>query len=333
MMLRFRKTAYWALSMITVMVAIGAVLSVFRNTDHRFLKMLDFPRIQFFLTALIVLPLFILMTKKWRWYDRALIGGLLVTLGIHGHYLINYTPLVHPVVPTATAQQAQENAFHLVIANVKMKNRNAELLLEQLNKQDPDLILLTEIDSWWDQQLNLLSERYPYQREVINEVAYGMGLYSKFPLEDIQVDYLQNAKVPSISGTVALENGNKFRLFCVHPVPPPHFRKHPDNSGQSEVALIKIGKSVEKTAYPAVVAGDFNDVVWSYTDALTQTENLLHDVRVGRGFYNSFNAEKWYMKWPLDHIFVTEHFSLLTLERLPSIGADHFPISAVLVLE
>lgn len=83
---------------------------------------------------------------------------------------------------------------------------------------------------------------------------------------------------------------------------------------------------------PTVVAGDLNDVVWSYVDELTGTKNILYDVRVGRGFYNSYNAENVFMRWPLDHVFVTKDFRLKQLERLPKIGSDHFPIFVELVL-
>jgi endonuclease/exonuclease/phosphatase (EEP) superfamily protein YafD len=96
--------------------------------------------------------------------------------------------------------------------------------------------------------------------------------------------------------------------------------------------MLKVGKKVANRTLPTVVAGDINDVVWSYTDALTGTKELLHDVRVGRGFYNSFNARNWFMRWPLDHVFVTQEFKLKKIERLEKVGSDHFPIYVELVL-
>lgn len=167
---------------------------------------------------------------------------------------------------------------------------------------------------------------------VTNEVAYGMVIYSKFPLEDLHVNYLQNDNVPSIESVVLLNSGKKIKLFSVHPVPPTHFKKLPDNEGQKEAEMLQIGKMAKDSPLPAIIAGDVNDVVWSKTDKLTGTENFLHDVRVGRGFYSSFNAENFLMRWPLDHIFVTKEFKLKKLQRLPDIGSDHFPIYVELVL-
>nr|WP_271425199.1 hypothetical protein [Aequorivita sinensis] len=39
------------------------------------------------------------------------------------------------------------------------------------------------------------------------------------------------------------------------------------------------------------------------------------------------------MRWPLDHVFVTDEFSVQKLEKLSDIGSDHFPIYIELVLE
>ena len=50
------------------------------------------------------------------------------------------------------------------------------------------------------------------------------------------------------------------------------------------------------------------------------------DPRVGRGFYNTFDARRWYLRYPLDHVFHTRDFRLVELRILPFIGSDHFPV-------
>lgn len=327
-----RKILYVIIFVIALILALCSILSIFRNAEIRFLKMLDFPRVQLFVTVIISLILLIIVIKKWRWYDYLLIIGLFCGLVINGTFLINYTPLVPVEVPTAKAITETDDQLSLLITNVKMANRVSQPLIKLIETKKPDLILAMEVNAWWDEQLKVLENEYPYSQHTVNEVAYGMVLFSKFPFNKMDVDYLNNENVPSFKSTITLRNGKTISFHAIHPVPPTHFEDLPDNAGQQENALKKLGREVTNRKLPTIVAGDLNDVVWSYVDELTGTKNILYDVRVGRGFYNSYNAENFLMSWPLDHVFVTEEFRLKTLQRLPKIGSDHFPIFVELVL-
>lgn len=317
---------------ISVVVALCSLLSLFRNAEIRYLKMLDFPRIQFFMVSLLSLIALWVLIKQWKWYDYLLILGLLGGVLINSIFLIHYTSIVAVEVPWATPSKPSDNKFSILLSNVKMTNRKAQPLIESIALKQPDLILAMEVDEWWNNELSVLENEYPYSQHAINAVAYGMVLYSKFPLKKGAVDYLTNEKVPSFESMITLSDSKTIRIHSVHPVPPTHFEDLPDNAGQQENALKKLGKKIKSRKFPTIVAGDLNDVVWSYVDELTGTKDMLYDVRVGRGFYNSFNARNFLMRWPLDHVFVTEEFQLNKLERLPKIGSDHFPIYVELVV-
>ncbi|MDY7394981.1 endonuclease/exonuclease/phosphatase family protein [Aureibaculum sp. 2210JD6-5] len=330
---KLKKALNMILYLAAIFLVLGSVLSLFRNAEIRYLKMLDFPRIQFFILIIIILIVLIMVIKKWKWYNYLITIGLLIGLIIHSVFLINYTVLVPVAVPTVENLDSSDSQFSLLMANVKMSNKKAQPLIKLISLQKPDLILAMEVDEWWYKNLNILKNDYPYSQHSINEVTYGMVLYSKFPFKETEINYFNNNQVPSFKSTITLENDKSFSLYCIHPVPPTHFKNLPDNAGQEETSLIKLGREVEEQRLPTVVAGDFNDVVWSYADELTDTKNVFYDVRVGRGFYNSYNAHNFLMKWPLDHVLVTKEFELKKLERLSKIGSDHFPIYVELVLK
>ncbi|MAP81078.1 MAG: hypothetical protein CL526_08310 [Aequorivita sp.] len=328
-----KKIVYTILYIIAVVLLLGTLLSLLRNEEIRYIKMLDFPRIQFFILAFVVLLLLMATVEKQKWYHYAALGGLVIAMLINGRYIVNYTSLVGVDVPSANNVKASDNNFSLLIANVKMSNRISEPTLEIIKEKKPDIVLAMETDSWWNDKLQPLQSDYPYVKKVINDVTYGMILYSKLPLNSIDVNYYTNDKVPSFESKITLRNGKVFTLHTMHPVPPTHFKRLPDNENEEENALQILGRKVKNRALPTVVAGDLNDVVWSYVDILTHTENILKDVRVGRGFYNTFNAENFLLRWPLDHVFVTEEFKLVNIERLRKIGSDHFPLFVELTIE
>lgn len=323
---KVHKILYFLICLLATTLGVCSLLSILRNTENRYLKMLDFPRIQFFLVALIFLVAVAIFLRVRKWHHFLLIGSLTCGLLINGFFIVNYTFLVPVSVPWAQDSTITDTGLRLILANVKMSNRNSDPLTNLIKIKKPDIILIMEVDGWWNENLKKLEKNYPYFKKAINDVAYGMVLYSKFPLKQVDVNYLQNKKVPSFETTIELGNGMNISFKSVHPVPPTRFKELPDNAHQQEVALKVIGKEIMDEKLPTIVAGDLNDVVWSHVDALTGTRDILYDVRKGRGFYNSYNAENIFMRWPLDHIFVTREFRVRHLERLSKIGSDHFPI-------
>lgn len=41
---------------------------------------------------------------------------------------------------------------------------------------------------------------------------------------------------------------------------------------------------------------------------------------------NSFHAQHRFLRWPLDHLFHSHHFRLVSIQRLRAFGSDHFPV-------
>ena len=93
-----------------------------------------------------------------------------------------------------------------------------------------------------------------------------------------------------------------------------------------------VGREVRRRGGPTVVAGDLNDVAWSYTTRLFRRISRLLDPRRGRGMVNTFHARIPFLRFPLDHVFHSRHFLLEELRRLPAFGSDHFAIYARLAL-
>jgi endonuclease/exonuclease/phosphatase (EEP) superfamily protein YafD len=328
-----RKIALYCIITISTLVVLASVLSLIYDLAFWYTKVLDFPRLQYLLLAVLCLLLFLLLNKTYNIGAIALSVGLVAAIAIQCMYIFPYV-LGEKKVRDAVASSVNENSrVSIIIANVLIDNRDADGLLAIVREHKPDMLLVMEVNDWWIENLKALDSTFAHRVKIPADNAYGMALYSRLPLGEIEKTYLNHDDVPSIHARVALPSGQSFMFHGVHPVAPVPSTQYPDNVGRREVALIKVGRMVRQHGRPAIVAGDFNDVSWSRTSRLFEIDGGLNNVRLGRGLYNSFDATSPIMRWPLDHFFVSDAFGLIDLKRLPSFGSDHFPMYAQLVLE
>ncbi|MEJ8804500.1 endonuclease/exonuclease/phosphatase family protein [Pontibacter sp. H249] len=327
-----KKATFYLAILLGTLLILATLLSLLYDLPYWYIKALDFPREQMLVGLLLCLILFLPVNNKWRFSAVAFVVGLVSAIAIQSTFILPYTSLADKTVASAkpSAQQA-DRTFSLLIANVWMENRQADQFLQLVQQSDPDLVLAMETDQWWADQLSPLRQKYAHVVSYPLDNTYGMVLYSKLPLNKTQIMFLKHKTVPSIHTNVVLPNGEEFILHAMHPVPPKP-SEYPDNVGEEEVALLKVGKMVSKADKPSVAAGDFNDVAWSRTSRMFNTESRLRDVRVGRGIYNSFGAKNILLRYPLDHVYVSEEFQVVEMDRLPKFGSDHFPILVKLTL-
>lgn len=319
--------------MMAIVLAIGAgvcllagVLSLL-PVAHGIARIWDFPRLQILAVCAILLALAFLAVEapSWRLGIAAAIGAAAL---IQIARIVPYTPLWK--VQSKRCDAAPDGrSLTFLAGNVKMSNRDYRRLLAAADEHDPDMLLLMETDRRWLEGIGVLEQRYPHCVLEPRENTYGMALYSRLALSDTTVRELCLPDVPSIATTVALPGGASFRFYAVHPEPPvPHA-----GTLARDAEIVIVAQMAARERLPVIVAGDLNDVAWSRTTRRFQNLSGLLDPRKGRGFYNSFHADYWFARWPLDHLFHSPHFRLVALRRLPSIGSDHFPMLFRLTLE
>ncbi len=305
---------------VLALALIVATLLPFWRSRTGLVRTFDFPRFQI---AAAIPPVLILLVASGHDPLSLVLGaGLLGALGLQLRHILPFTRLTTPTARAAPAQADPDSCVAILIANVLQSNRAYDRLLAAVEASDPDLFLALETDAGWRDALSPLRARYPHGVDQAQDNTYGLMLYSRLPLDDVRVRFLIEDDVPSVRAGVTLPSGDRFVFHGVHPRPP-----HPGNSSATrDGELVLVAREVAREGGPTVVAGDLNDVAWSRTTGLFQAIGGLLDPRVGRGAYPTFHAHWPMLRWPLDHVFFSEHFLLARLERLPNVGSDHFPI-------
>ncbi|MBT8319848.1 MAG: endonuclease/exonuclease/phosphatase family protein [Gramella sp.] len=330
--MNFRKIGYYIVIAISVLVILASLLSLFYNLPYWYSKLLDFPRVQYLILGIIFLIIFLIMTRKWNWPASLLALGLVSAILIQSIKIFPYW-FGEKTVPDAAQNYPEENAVSVLLANVLIENKKAGKFLEVAKDTDADIMIVMEVNDWWLDALETLKDDYEFVVEQPNDEAYGMAIYSRLAFKNVQKKYIKHKNVPSYHINVELESGKEFMLHAVHPVAPMPSDKYPDNVGDAEIELVRVGEMVAAESLPAMVAGDFNDVSWSNTSRLFEEDGELNNVRLGRGLFNTFDANSSFLRWPLDHYFVSKEFQLVEIKLLDKIGSDHFPIYAKFVID
>ena len=313
-------------------LSMAATLVPLTNVRHWTVRDLDFPRLQIavVLAGLIAIQVGWLANGGAGAPSALWLPALGACLLYQLRWILPYSELVAPEVTTADAAElAAGPTLRLLTSNVLMDNRDSDKLVARVVEERPDVLLVVETDAWWQERLDEALGDMPHRVACPLDNRYGMHLYSRLPLADAHVDFLVEDDIPSIAARIELAGG-ELRFHAVHPTPPAPGEN--PRSTERDVELLTLAETLEDVSEPIVVTGDLNDVAWSRTTQLFRRRSGLLDPRVGRGMFNTFHADWWFLRWPLDHFFVSDHYRVVEMRRLESIGSDHFPVFIELVL-
>jgi len=301
----------------------------FIKSPYWLIRIWDFPRFQLFCMVFLVLGFGIFCVKFDFWVKWVFLFLLVITLVFLFWFIYPYSFLSKKML-IGERESKPEYKIKLLTANVYQENRKFEKTIELISNSSPDVVFLLEPNSDWKNAMQPLKKNFPYFIEVPKENTYGLLFYSKFPIENHEINYLIDDEIPSIIADLKINN-KIVRVFGIHPTPPVP-QENPESTERDAEILI-VGKKAKEFHGPAIVFGDLNDVAWSHTTRLFLRISEMLDPRIGRGMFSTFHAKYPLMRWPLDHFFVSSHFRLIDLKVENGIGSDHFPISITLSIK
>jgi endonuclease/exonuclease/phosphatase family metal-dependent hydrolase len=233
--------------------------------------------------------------------------------------------LILPFYFKDSAIRKEEPILKVFQSNVEKINSKYELVVKQVEANDPDVVLLIETNSEWDKGTISLQKKYSYNHKLLIG-AFGYIFYSKIPIKSIQVrDFETNYNCLDI---LLSWEGKDIRFIAAHPPPPVNGEVFKIRNQH----LLKYAELInEQKNIPTIVCGDLNITPWSSSYNRLIDQAKLKSTRQGFGLLPSWPSWLPY-HIPIDHCLLTQHFGIANTQVMPSVNSDHLPMLSEIFL-
>ncbi|MEM1309003.1 MAG: endonuclease/exonuclease/phosphatase family protein [Cyanobacteria bacterium P01_D01_bin.71] len=315
---RFVQAVAWFLLLGVVGITAIALLSS-RYGWPIYLELLSHFQRQYWLLSVVALAAIALTRCRWP------------TLIAIACVAVLTTPLLPWYLPPQFLQAQPEGNFRILVSNLNTKNRNFEAALTMTRAENPDLALFMEVDDRWVEQLNTLLTTLPHFSGRSDPFNRGIVIYSRYPLDAVEVIDLAPDSTPSITATVEV-NGQRLAVVGTHPLPP----VRPSLFHSRNRQLDQLGQHLQTMQEPQVVIGDFNITMWSPYYKRFKRQTGLKNVRDGFGVLPSWPTGGTYSTipaWvtellaiPIDHGLLSPELTVADVRVGQDVGSDHLPV-------
>jgi endonuclease/exonuclease/phosphatase (EEP) superfamily protein YafD len=274
-------------------------------------------RVQYAAAALVLIVLFALR-RRYAWCAALAASAAISLLPV-----LPYLPLgTRPAIASTSGRPVE-----VLTANLLFRNHSAERFLEIVREQSPDVVVLVEYTEEWAGAVGEIRHAYPYRFERSDRGAYGIALFSRYPLDNAAP--LALGRSLAVEATVRPPGEAPFTLVGVHLRSPTTGWR----AGQRNWQFGKLAARLAELPGPVVVTGDFNITPYSpyFTEWLAQTG--LTDARARHhSLAATWPAPLSFLGIPIDHFVVSDDIEVVSQRRLPAFGSDHYPILAELAV-
>lgn len=208
--------------------------------------------------------------------------------------------------------------FHI---NVLTSNTEYQILIDQVLAEDPDVVLLQEVDALWMTQLGVLRDKYQHQIEAPRADNFGMALFSRIPITEYEIHMWSDFELLNIEAELDL-NGAAFRMIATHPPPPVNQLYFDARTSQFE----SIAALLKSDEMPSIVIGDLNTTMWTDSYQLLLSDTGLSNASDGFSFMPTWPTNLIPMMIPIDHCLVSEEFKVVDIRTGKGVGSDHLPL-------
>lgn len=298
----------WLLRRILLFIVLAGIASLIGwfGEFHWLADLANHFRWYYLLIALVGAVLFC-FARKWMW-----VGVSLVVVGLNYPVLLLYT-----LSKTLITDRSEVVTF--VQVNVNFNNSNTAPLVQWLQQRQPDIVAVEEFSPVWSKAFEKLHTIYPYRIELPRADGFGIALFSRHSINDLQLRSFGPDQAPSITGVLPWKQ-QKIQLLVTHPFPPVSQAK----AISRDLQLADIASWLKVQQKPTVLLGDLNTTLWGHSFKKLIDEASLYSTRDGVGMLASWPSKIPLI--PIDHILLSKSLKSVGIQIGPDIGSDHLPV-------
>jgi len=231
---------------------------------------------------------------------------------------------------------SSDTELTLMTYNLFFKNKNPNVILNQIKETNPDVLVVQELTPAWAGILSKsLGQNYTYKKIYADKGTHGIGVYSKYKLSNDTLLLNESKKPFAQIVTVSVLN-KKIQLINVHTASPAAAVEHPKNFlslfSLNYTLREKQFKQIEYTIEHnisdiTILIGDLNTT--PYEPIYRNLRNTWVDVfnEVGEGSNKTFPNTKSAPFLTLDYIFIKGATTPLSAKILSSGSSDHLALT------
>lgn len=243
--------------------------------------------------------------------------ALVVAVGLA---ILNVATVAPSWEPASAGAPLGPQTLDLLFANVDVSNHDHRATIAYLRRSQPDLIGITELSPSWLHALAPVLASYRYRVTAVENDAYGIGLFSRVPLQG-RIVHLPADGPASVVASFTLD-GTQVTLVVTHP----HTPFGPHAGGLHQQQLRALARARPRWGTRALVCGDFNTPPWSGPMRTLLRTAHLSDSHRGHGLEITWPTWGWPLGVPIDNCLLSPGLALVTRTRGPNVGSDHYPL-------
>lgn len=240
---------------------------------------------------------------------------------------INAAPVLLFLLPPAPPAPPGGAPFRAMLMNINTRLGDPSAIRAAISNAHPDILVLEEISPRWLAELSPALDAYPFRRVEPRHDNFGIGLFSRLPLQTSRIEPFGIVDVPSVFARLAVA-GQALHVVATHPLPPGDALLAAERNRQ----LDWLAREIAALPGPVLLLGDLNTSPWSPAYRRFLRDSGLRDSARGRSIHPtwpSFLPPLWI---PLDHALHSPHLAVRSRAVGPAIGSDHLPVTVDLSL-